>query len=261
MKLTVLGNCAAQTLEHDTTSFVISHNGKHILVDCGPSVIKQLLKANIAPQDISAVILTHCHGDHIAGYPYYLFMVNAARLMGKDTSNRKIPVIALPSLLNTADQLVNLQYPVEKLNKHLVEKRPLQNDGNDLIEIESFSIKTFPTNHVVPSIGIFVEGDGKVIAYSGDTQYSELVEKSVKGCSLLIHDAFCTEQFAEMAKDFGHSTALEAGKVAQNSGADKLILCHPLAFVWANPQSLIDEAKSIFSGEVLLPKDFDVFEF
>ncbi len=88
--------------------------------------------------------------------------------------------------------------------------------------------------------------NGKAIAYFGYTQYSELVEKIVKGSSLLIHEVFCTEQFNEMAKAFGYSTAQEVGKIAQNSEVDKLILSHPLAFVWANSRSLIDEAKSVF---------------
>jgi ribonuclease BN (tRNA processing enzyme) len=260
MKLTVLGNCGTQTLEHDTTSFVVSCSDKHILIDCGPSVVKQLLKVGIAPQDISAIILTHCHGDHTAGYPYLLFMVNIARMTGKNLCDIKIPIIALPSLLNIADQLVNLQYPVEQLSERLVEKYPLQNNGNDTIKIDMFSIKTFPVSHTVPSIGVVIECEGKIIAYSGDTQYSEIVEMNARGSTLLVHDAFCTEQFAEMAKRFGHSTAHEAGKVAKNSGVDKLILCHPAAFVWSNPQSLIDEAKNIFSGEILLPKNFEEFE-
>lgn len=74
MNLTILGNCATQTLEHETTSFLLDTGEKKILIDCGPSTVRQLQKAGVSPLDISAIIITHCHADHTAGYPYLLFL-------------------------------------------------------------------------------------------------------------------------------------------------------------------------------------------
>lgn len=54
-------------------AFLVKINGKYILFDAGLGLDKggvmldKLTLLNIRPEDISAVCITHCHGDHIGG--------------------------------------------------------------------------------------------------------------------------------------------------------------------------------------------------
>ena len=67
-KITFLGSASGQTPQYETVSFIIETNSKRrILVDTGPSVMKQLGRAGIATHMIDAVFITHCHGDHTLG--------------------------------------------------------------------------------------------------------------------------------------------------------------------------------------------------
>ena len=54
-------------------TFLIKKNGKYILFDTGLGLEKggvmldKLTLLNLRPEDISAICITHCHGDHIGG--------------------------------------------------------------------------------------------------------------------------------------------------------------------------------------------------
>ena len=69
MKLTSFGGAGTVT----GSKHLLSHNGKHILVDCGLfQGLKNLRELNweplpVAPKALDAVVLTHAHLDH-SGY-------------------------------------------------------------------------------------------------------------------------------------------------------------------------------------------------
>jgi ribonuclease Z len=66
----------------------------------------------------------------------------------------------------------------------------------------------------------------KRYAYCSDTAYSEKVIDAVRGCSTVYHESTFLETEAERAKATFHSTARQAGKVAKEVGAKRLILGH-----------------------------------
>ena len=45
---------------------------KHMIVDCPPTALASLRNAGISPADIDTVLITHVHGDHVFGFPFFL---------------------------------------------------------------------------------------------------------------------------------------------------------------------------------------------
>jgi ribonuclease BN (tRNA processing enzyme) len=45
---------------------------ERILVDAPPTIIPQLKRANLSPADINTLLITHWHGDHIFGFPFFI---------------------------------------------------------------------------------------------------------------------------------------------------------------------------------------------
>ena len=260
MKLIMLGNCATLTAIHSTTSFAIENDGRYLLVDCGPSVVSQLMKAKIPLDKISHIIITHCHGDHSGGYPYLVFSINLARMMSKNNSIEKIEVVAMKSVYDGISCSLHSQYPIEHLEEQLINSHIIPDGEEAIIDAIGLSINLFPTYHIVPSVGMTIRSAGKSICYTCDSLYDERLIHYAIDCNVLIHEAFCCEKSADIAKHSGHATAKEAGIFANKANAGKLILCHSLAFELQNPQNLISEASEAYKGTILIPTELDTFE-
>lgn len=93
----------------------------------------------------------------------------------------------------------------------------------------------------------------KTLAYSCDTMPFPGLIDLARDADVLIHEATGYD-------GLGHSSARQAGEIAQEAGAKSLYLIHYA--VWnADPEPLVDEARETFDGPVHLCKDFDELEF
>ena len=81
MKITFLGTSSAKpTKERNTTCIAITLNdGKFILVDCGEGAQLNLMKSNLKFSNLTAIYITHLHGDHVFGLPGLLATLNEHR--------------------------------------------------------------------------------------------------------------------------------------------------------------------------------------
>lgn len=71
---TIMNVCTLYSGSKGNASLIYA-NGKHILIDCGGSynlLKKQLNKLNLTPKDIDAVLITHCHNDHISALSTFM---------------------------------------------------------------------------------------------------------------------------------------------------------------------------------------------
>lgn len=82
-------------------------------------------------------------------------------------------------------------------------------------------------------------------AYCSDTLYSARAAGLVKGVNILYHEATFGEDNKAMAKDTGHSTALQAAKAAVKAKADKLLIGH-FSSRYKDVSVLVEEAQAIF---------------
>jgi ribonuclease Z len=122
------------------------------------------------------------------------------------------------------------------------------------LESDEFRVTTSPVHHLVPAIGMRIEslGSGQVVAYSCDTEPCDEVIRLAQDVDVLIHEA--------TGATLGHTSAAQAGEIAQQAGAKKLYLIHydPRS---EDPELLLKEARHTFLGPVALAEDFMSFEF
>ena len=64
------------------------------------------------------------------------------------------------------------------------------------------------------------------MVYTGDTRPCRNVAQLAKGADVLIHDCTLTSEHSRLASSFGHSTSIEAGKVARAAKVGILFLVH-----------------------------------
>ncbi len=113
--------------------------------------------------------------------------------------------------------------------------------------------------------GDYVTPDGKTIlnseltsaprpprsyAYCCDTLYNEDMLEQIRGVDLLYHDSTFAEEHKERAEETMHTTAKNAGVIAEKANANQLLLGH-FSARYENLEVLLNEAKSVFPNTKL----------
>ena len=95
---------------------------------------------------------------------------------------------------------------------------------------------------------------GQRFAFVMDTRLCEGVFKLADGADLLVIESTYLSSERELATNFGHLTARQAARVAQECGVRKLVLTH-FSQRYTEPERFHEEAAAEFSGEIVVAAD------
>lgn len=236
--------------DRDFTHLVWDGPGGPLLVDAGGSTYQRLLKAGIEPVNLSAILLTHSHPDHINGLPALLFSMYLA-----GRREKPIPIYGLEPTLELTQRFV------EALGMEIyatpVEWKTIA-AGDTLPLAEGWILRTAPTLHSRPCIALRWEetATGRAICYSCDTAPCPEVEELARGAQILIHEATTPGPFPS------HTSPLQAGEVAARAGINRLILVH-YSPRWTQPENEALQATITggFTGFSSIGRDFEEIFF
>jgi ribonuclease Z len=222
-----LGTGSAVTDPHRTTTMLaFRHPGSIIVIDCGGDLVQRLKQSGLPLGEISALILTHEHPDHVAGFP---LMMQKLWLAGR---RDPLPVHGIAPALAQARKCFAafdtsgwdglpaihwLEFP--------------HSPGALVLDTPLWRVTATPSLHGVPSAALRIEHlhTGSLCVYSSDTAPSDEIARFAKGARLLIHEA--------TGSNPGHSTAADAARIAATAGAAALYLVH------LPPESQLDPAQ------------------
>lgn len=217
-----------------------------MLFDCGAGAVGRLEDLGLVDR-VEAVFITHLHSDHVSGlYDLLVSMVVERRSRPLDIYAPK----GLAGLLDSYSALGNKLSSPETGFAVRLHEGPARN-----VKVGGFTVDAVLLDHVVENYGYIVRWAGGTAAYSGDTREpSALLEHRV---DYLIHEATFTERFREIAKRYGHATALEAAMAAERVGAKRLFITH-VENRADPPEAKLEEAQRVF-GETVMPDDLEGF--
>lgn len=242
-KVILLGTSSAipDSVRQNTHLAVVGKEGA-VLIDCVGTPTYPLNRAGIPLESITELVATHFHPDHVSGIP--LLLMNMW-LLGRQEPLR---ICGLHHCLERLEHTMSLYswdnwpdfFPVAF---HRLPER----EHVLLLEKEDFRIYSSPVRHLVPTIGLRIEGKvgSRTVAYSCDTEPCPSVIRLASGADVLIHEA--------SGAGVGHSSAFQAGEVARQAEVGQLLLIH---YPGSDPVELVEEARSSFGGEAALARDF-----
>jgi ribonuclease Z len=247
-KVVILGTASFIPDEtHDNAHMLLQGENGSVLIDSGNNPLVSLKRAGLSADRLHTMILTHFHPDHVSGVPNFLM---GLWLMGR---TQPLSIHGLNVTLEKIQALMSLFEWKDWPGFYPVTFEPAQSiPGLTILETSDFSIQAAPTHHLVPSLALKVTArpGGKTLVYSSDTSPCDTVAQLARGADILIHEV------AGAAS--GHSSAAMAGSIARQSGVGRLALIHYHTYL--DPQDLIAEAHSTFSGPVTVLRDLDVIE-
>ena len=136
---------ALPTLHHNASAQVVEIRGKLFLVDCGEGTQVQLRRSRLRFTKISAVFITHLHGDHCFGL---IGMLSTFGLLGRTARLAIYAPAALENMLKQQMQLFCHDFDYE-VDFHAVDTTQQQ----VIYEDRSLTVETIPLEHRMPCCG------------------------------------------------------------------------------------------------------------
>lgn len=147
---TVLGNgAAAPTKERNPSSFLINHNKKLFLIDCGEGTQMQFLRYDIKHQKINHIFISHLHGDHFFGL---VGLISTMHLMGR---TKDLHIFCPSELENIINAQLNVSH--SQLRYSLIFHYHEFKEKKLIFENTNLNIYSFPLNHGIPCCGFLFE--------------------------------------------------------------------------------------------------------
>ena len=267
-QITMLGTGNATVSQIYNTCFVLQTPSTLMLVDAGGGngILAQLKKVNVQISDIHHLFVTHAHTDHVLGVIWVIRMVAQCKgykgllhVYGNDKVMKVIKTII--DMILAKKQLAKV---AERVVFHQLEDGDCFEVGDmklECFDIQSTKEKQFGFRAELPSS----DDSGKplVLACLGDEPYNELNRRYIVGTDWMMCEAFCLYADRDTFKPYEkcHSTALDAGKLAEELGVKNLILYHTEEKTLANrKENYTREAAENFKGGIFVPDDLEVIE-
>lgn len=136
---------ALPTLHHNASAQVVEVRGKLFLIDCGEGTQVQLRRSRLRFTKISAVFITHLHGDHCFGL---IGMLSTFGLLGRTARLAIYAPVALEAMLKQQMQLFCHDFDYE-VDFHAVDTT----QQKVIYEDRSLTVETIPLEHRMPCCG------------------------------------------------------------------------------------------------------------
>jgi ribonuclease BN (tRNA processing enzyme) len=252
---------------------VIVRGGAAYVVDCGDGVARQLVLAGIPLASLRHIFITHHHSDHNADYGNLIWLAWAAGLGTRVDTWGPSPLEKMTRLffeMNAYDISTRIADEGRVPLVPLVHVHELT-EGGVILQDENVKVTTALVNHppVVPAFGYRFDGPDRSIVVSGDTAPSDNLIQLARGADVLVHDTLYAPAIDRLVADVPnatslkrsilshHTTAEDAGRVAQAAGVKLLVLSHlvPADDPTVTDQMWIDAARKHFQGSVVVGRD------
>jgi phosphoribosyl 1,2-cyclic phosphodiesterase len=211
----------------NTTCIEIRLPGGELLIIDGGSGVRNLglsLMEENSGQPLNLhFFLTHFHWDHIQGLPFFAPLYQSGNRI---TFHSTRPSADVREILEG-----QMSQPYSPVSFDMLSAHREFIQVAEPVSYGDLTIRPFPLHHPQTASGWRMERNGAVIVHASDTEHGHVeldrvIREYAQNADLLIYDSQYTPAEYETKKGWGHSTWLEATRIAREVGVKKLILFH-----------------------------------
>jgi len=184
MRITLLGTGDAfSTGGRFHTCILCKTDETRFLIDCGASAITAIQQRGIDTNAIGTVLLSHLHGDHFGGLPYFL-------LDGQFDRRRTAPLVIAgpPGTRSRIAAMMDALYPGiwERAWRYPIEVVELA--PREPWRFGDAAVTPYLVEHDsgAPCFALRVACGATTVAYSGDTEWTPALVEAAQGTDLFI---------------------------------------------------------------------------
>ena len=189
---------------------------KHIIVDCPPTALASLRNAGVSPADIDTILITHVHGDHVFGFPFFLL---ERKYISDRGGERPLTVAGSSIVRERLTELCKLAYP-GSLDEILNSIEWVDTPDVDGWRMERFEVYHEPM--VEPHGWMLTNDQGWSMLHSGDSGPCEELWNRIEKCSFAVVEM----GVPEWVETDEHHKPSDIVKLAERCPNTQLILTH-----------------------------------
>lgn len=214
------------------TCFLVDRGPSSFLIDCGASSMVAIRRFGVDPNAIGAILVSHLHGDHFGGLPFFV-------LDAQFVSRRQRPLVLVgpPGLGSRLETLMEAMFPGswQAPRKFEVELVELQPETPTRVDVVGAEVTGFVVSHPsgAPPFALRLACDGKILAYTGDTEWVDVLLQAGRGADLLIAEASTYDR-----KVPSHLAFTTLREKLGSLGAKRVIVTHMSADMLARAHDL-----------------------
>ena len=281
-ELVVLGTASQVPTRHrNHNGYLLLFDGRGILFDPGEGTQRQMIYAGVTASMISRICITHFHGDHCLGlagiiqrisldgvpheigvhYPavgqVYFDRLRRASIF-KDESRIAPAPLSTPGPIHQ-DEVLSVSarklshtvecwgYRIQEPDKRRVLPEAAAAAGvrgpligkllrEGQVEVEGRTVTVNEISEPRP---------GQSVAFVMDTRACDAAVELASGVDMLIAESTYLEDAQREARERGHMTAADAGRLARDAGARLLVLTH-FSQRYPHTGAFLEEASKFF---------------
>lgn len=157
-----------------------------VLVDCGATSLVALRRAGIDPNDVHTVVLTHLHGDHFGGLPF-LVLDGQFRHRAAD-----LTIVGPPGTGDRLTAAMETLFPGSSTVRRRFAVTVREHRAGHGTALPGLDVVPFEVRHAAgaPAYAVRVEVAGKVFAYTGDTEWTDVLPAVADEADLFLAEGY-----------------------------------------------------------------------
>jgi len=169
------------------------------LIDCGASSLVAIKKAGVDPNEIDAILISHLHGDHFGGIPFFLL---DAQLVSRRL--KPLSIAGPPGIRERVRSAMEVLFPGSSDIDQRFALSFTELEPHSSAELGPFGVTALPVVHFsgAPSYALRVELEGRLIVYSGDTEWTESLIAASSNADLFICEAYFFDKAIRFHLDY-----------------------------------------------------------
>jgi ribonuclease BN (tRNA processing enzyme) len=174
------------------TCFHLVGRNFNALIDCGATSMVALNRLAIRCNDIGIILISHFHGDHIGGLPFFILEANYVL-----ERQQPLTIVGPPSLKSRYGGVMESAFPGTKSLELSFPLMLQELEIGERCQIGPLQVTAFHVVHddrAGPCLGFRIEAEGKVIAFSGDTEWTDTLIDVGRDADLFICESYTRDK-------------------------------------------------------------------
>jgi ribonuclease BN (tRNA processing enzyme) len=220
VELTVLGKSPAwQDASGACSGYLIREQGFSLLLDCGSGVLGKL-RAVRDYAELDAIVISHLHPDHTFDLVPLVAALSYSRRAPMRRPALHLPPGGLQWLARLASLWTDPDYFVQALEASEYDPSPAA-----MTTLGPLTARFLLVPHFIPAFAVeLTDAGGRRFTFGADCRSNDELVQFARDTDLLMLEATAGDR--QPAADGGHMSAHEAGELARQAGAAKLVLTH-----------------------------------